>query len=152
MKQLRYLLGFAALIVLFTFSNCGEDNPPQPTDAELRVEALTGTWEVTTVTLDGTDVTTDYDGMTLTFSSSKGYSVSGGDFSPIWQSSGTYDFKTAADGSEDISTLVRDDAVEMTVGNVSDANLSLSFDFAVSPPCRTKGVCGGYSFSFTKQP
>ena len=149
MRKYTFLVSLFALAALLTFSNCNNNKGTEKTEAEKQLDLLAGTWNISTATLDGTDVLTDYSGMTLTLTTSKGYSTSGGDFAPVWPSSGTFDFNSSG-GTEDLNTLVRDDNVEMSISNISESNLSLSFDYAVSPPCRTKGVCGGYTFTFTK--
>ena len=149
MKKYTFFLSLFALVGLLTFSNCGGGSENEKTEAEKQLDLLAGTWNISTATLDGTDVLTDYAGMTLTLTTSKGYSTSGGSFEPVWPSSGTFDFKSSG-GTEDLNTLVRDDDVEMSISNLSTSNLSLSFNYGVSPPCRTKAVCGDYVFTFTK--
>ena len=149
MRKYTFFVSLIALTVLFTFSNCDKNKGNEKTEAEKQLDLLAGTWNISTATLDGTDVLTDYSGMTLTLTTSKGYSTSGGDFAPIWPSSGTFDFKSSG-GTEDLNTLVRDDGVEISISSISESNLSLAFDYAVSPPCRAKGVCGGYVFTFTQ--
>ena len=150
MRKYTYLITLLALAAVFTFSNCGGDETPEKTEAEKRLEELAGAWNISTATLDGADVSSDYANMILTLTTSKGFSVSGGDFTPIWPSSGTFSFKQDGSGNDDINTIVRNDDVEITISSVSQSNLNLAFSFAVSPPCRAKGICGGYVFTFTK--
>ena len=145
MKRLTYLIAFFALGALLTFASCGEDEKPKSAE-ETQLEKLAGAWNVSDVTLDGT-VTSDFDDMVLTLTSSKGYSTSGGDFDPVWASSGTFDFKANTDGQ----TIIRDDAVEIVISNLSGTNMTMSFEYQdAGIGCRSKGICGNYVFNFEK--
>ena len=145
MNRFTYLLSFFALVALILFSACNPEEP-EKSDEEKQLEALAGTWNVTDVTLDGT-VDTGFNNMVLTLTSSKGYSTSGGDFSPVWASSGTFEFKADTKGE----VIVRDDAVEIAISNLSGTNMTMSFEYQdAGIGCRSKGICGTYVFNFEK--
>ena len=148
MKKSTYFLGLIVLALLVTFSNCKKKGEDEKTAEELRLELMARTWNVTNATLDGTNVTTDYSGMTLTFTTSKGYSVSGGDFTPVWPASGTFDFASASN----VNQFTRQpDNVDVTIVSITETNMTLSFTFATTgrKAGRTTGVDGDYVFDFS---
>jgi len=95
MKQIKYIL---LLITLVVFNACiGEE--PLTTEEEAQnalVEALQGTWTANEVRKDNT-VISDFANFSLTITD-KSYSTSNG--SPVWPSSGSFDFENVETENE----------------------------------------------------
>ena len=95
---------------------------------------------MSSITLDGADVTTNFSGLVLTINSDKTYSTNGS-YDPVWPSSGSFTF------GSDINTLTRDDGVSMTI-SVSETSLTITLTYADSGG-RIDALPGDYVFSFT---
>ena len=95
---------------------------------------------MSSITLDGADATSNFDGLVLTIKSDKTYSTNGS-YDPVWPSSGSFTF------GSDINTLTRDDGVSMTI-SVSETSLTITFTYADSGG-RIDALPGDYVFSFT---
>ncbi len=117
--------------VLLTYSSCDKSKPPTPTDQEVQLEKLTGTWKATSVKKDNVDQT-GYSNFALTIegvigASSFGYSTSGRPPLSPWPSSGKWIFDV-----DPITSIIRDDktvdALNMTY-TVSETTLQISFNF-----------------------
>ena len=156
MKRLIHL-AFATVIFLALatyLSNCGDkkDDPkppdPTPNPIEEQLKLLAGTYDVSSVKLDGTDVTSDYPGMKITFGTDKKYATSGGDFVPVWKASGTFRFKDETSTPPDLTKIIRDDNVEMAY-TLSGSNLTLNFSIK-DPNGRIAGLEGQYEFKGSK--
>jgi len=150
MKSIKYLLSLSLLVYIFTIVSCGEKTPDGPTPEEAKITELSKTWNVGTiansVTFDGVDRTDDYAGFTLTITSSKSFTATDG-FSPVWPASGDWDFAGTAD-TPDLNTIIRSDDVEITIANVSETALQLSFTYT-TPGSRAKSTDGPWIFTFT---
>src|SRR6187402_1306932 len=112
-------------------SGCGEGEGPSAKEKQLN--NLSGTWEVSSVTVDENDVTTDYTTFEVTLSGSANadvfaYGVTGRpDLSP-WPAGGTWSF-----GSDLNSDFVRDPetADELLIDySVTDTQLTMAFTFS----------------------
>ena len=136
------------------FTHCGDkkDDPvppdPQPNPIEEQLKLLAGEYTVSSVKLDGTEVTSDYTGMKITFTTSKGYSTSGGDFTPVWKASGSFTFKDEASTPPVLTSLIRDDGVEMAY-TLSGSAITLNFNIK-DPNGRLAGLEGQYEFKGSK--
>ena len=127
--------------VLLFFSNCGSNDPnPQ----ELRLNELSATWEVTRVTNDGTDVTNQYTGFTLTASVDKTYNTTNG--GNPWPAAGTFDFLN----DTDVDRLRRSDGTTIIITEVTTTNLTLSLQVN-SVRGTAAGITGDFTFSLLKQ-
>jgi len=149
---------FLALIVVVT--SCKDDAPQLPDPSEERTALLARTWIVDVanppaVTLDGADISGDFQTFVLTLTTSFTYSTSGG--SPtfdVWQPSGSWGYATNADGSANLNSLILDGTLQVDIDNVSETALQLSFDFSLSKAAhggRFIGVEGRYIFKFVAQ-
>ena len=136
------------------FTNCGDkkDDPvppdPKPNPIEEQLKLLAGEYTVSSVKLDGTEVTSDYTGMKITFTTSKGYSTSGGDFTPVWKASGSFTFKDETSTPPVLTSLIRDDGVEMAY-TLSGSAITLNFSIQ-DPNGRLAGLEGQYEFKGSK--
>jgi len=145
---MRRSLTFIALTLIagIVISSCKPKPPPPKSDEEIRTEELTGTWILdagaNVVTVAGRDVSTDWNGFTLTLGD-KTYSTSGS-FSPeVWPASGTWAFGSS------VNILVRDDGIEVSI-SVTETSLSLQFDYTVAGG-RLNGIDGTWIFKLVPQ-
>jgi hypothetical protein len=152
MKVLRILSLISIAAVLLTYAGCkGKDPDPEPI-ADVQFDKLKKTWKITTVSLDGSDKTTDYTGFQLTMSGTKGippfdYSTSGRPSLSPWKSSGKWDFGTGVE-----TQMIRDkgtvDELAMTY-TVTESTLTISFNFSGSGySARTRVVSGDWIYTF----
>ena len=147
MKHFRSFIFFIFSIAAMMLISCGDDDdsvaddPTEQTEEEKQLESLSASvWTMSSITLDGADVTTNFSGLVLTINSDKTYSTNGS-YDPVWPSSGSFTF------GSDINTLTRDDGVSMTI-SVSETSLTVTFTYADSGG-RIDALPGDYVFSFT---
>jgi hypothetical protein len=142
-----------AMTISTMFTNCGDnkedpDPTPEPNPITEQLKLLAGEYSVSSVKLDGTEVTSDYTGMKITFTTSKGYSTSGGDFTPVWKASGSFIFKDETSTPPVLTSLIRDDGVEMAY-TLSGSAITLNFNIK-DPNGRLAGLEGQYEFKGSK--
>jgi hypothetical protein len=156
MKAVKFLFLVASVGVLFTFSNCGGDPKPSESDADKQLALLSKTWKLTSVTLDGSAVTTpSYTGFQLGITGTKGqttfnYTTTFPGTRPLspWKGSGTWEF-----GTSPLTMIVRDknlttDKLDMTY-TVSATQLTISFNFqGAGYTSRADVVKGNWVFNF----
>ena len=148
MKHLRSFIFFTFSLGALMLISCGDDDdasvaddPVEQTEEEKQLESLSASaWTMSSITLDGADVTTNFSGLVLTIKSDKTYSTNGS-YDPVWPSSGSFTF------GSDLNTLTRDDGVSMTIA-VSETSLTVTFTYADSGG-RIDALPGDYVFSFT---
>jgi hypothetical protein len=145
--RIRLTLIALTLLMGVLVTGCKKTTVTPKTDEELQIEKLTGTWVLqagsSAVTVDiVNDVTTNWPGFTLTLGN-KTYQTSSSPEALIWPSSGTWAFGTS------VSTLVRDDGVEISV-SVTDTSLQLQFDYSASGG-RLNGIEGNWVFKMVPQ-
>ena len=147
MRHFRSFIFFIFSIAAMTLISCGDDDdsvaddPTEQTEEEKQLESLSASvWTMSSITLDGADVTTNFSGLVLTINSDKTYSTNGS-YDPVWPSSGSFTF------GSDINTLTRDDGVSMTI-SVSETSLTITLTYADSGG-RIDALPGDYVFSFT---
>ena len=149
MKHLRSFIFFTFSLGALMLISCGddsddpvtEDHVTESTEEEKQLESLSASaWKMSSITLDGADATSNFDGLVLTINSDKTYSTNGS-YDPVWPSSGSFTF------GSDINTLTRDDGVSMTI-SVSETSLTVTFTYADSGG-RIDALPGDYVFSFT---
>ena len=148
MKYFRSLIFFTFSLGALMLISCGDDDdasvaddPTEQTEEEKQLKSLSASvWTMSSITLDGADVTTNFSGLVLTINSDKTYSTNGS-YDPVWPSSGSFTF------GSDINTLTRDDGVSMTI-SVSETSLTITLTYADSGG-RIDALPGDYVFSFT---
>jgi len=158
MKSFRFVLLLLSVGVLFSLTNCGGDSKPTEPIADQQLAKLSKTWKLTSVTLDGTAVTTpSYSAFQLVITGTKGatsfgYTTNGrptgsGALSP-WKASGTWSFVTG----QETTLITRDpdnaaDKLDMTYV-VSESALEISFNFQGAGYPRVDQVKGNWVFKF----
>lgn len=144
MRKTRFSLSlafFACIITALLYSGCKKDNPnPQ----EEQIKAMAGTWSLSSVTNDGSDVTTQYQQFTLTLTTDKTYSTTNG--GNPWPAAGTFDFpnETVTD------RVTRDDNVVITITEVTTSRLVLNFSINSVGSGSAAGITGSFTFTLTK--
>lgn len=97
MKKIQYIV-ILTVMALIGFGCDGEDTPDVSTDEgrEAIIESLQGSWSTSEVRKENT-VISDFANFSLTIDG-KSYSTQNG--TPVWPSSGTFDFETAETENE----------------------------------------------------
>lgn len=159
MNHLSRLFSIALLVGVTIFSiSCDNDDGPGTTEEETQLEKLkAASWQLISAN-DGTDRTSEYPGMTLTFSGS-------------FSTAGTYAYTSSATSWPSASPWKQDDSWKFVAGSVSsklirlsddtemtyalsnsDKQLTLTFDYA-GPGfnnARVEEVEGHWIFTFTR--
>jgi hypothetical protein len=122
----------------FLFSNCGSD--PEPETTRVRNLLTSGVWSVQTVTANGTDLTTVYKDLKLTFTEG-GFTASGG--LPLWPATGTWTFP-----DDSATKIKRGDNVVVTITAVEDKELTYTLPWtqATLGPGRVSSINGDHVF------
>ncbi len=147
MKSFKFLLAFALVGTLLTYSGCSKSSGPGQTPQDAQLVKLSKTWKITSVTLNNTPQT--YTGFQMVISSTAGqttfaYSNTARPALSPWASSGTFTF-----GSDFATGLVRDDSLPITY-SVSDTQLQMTFNYTGNgfPGPRVGNVQGTWIFTF----
>jgi hypothetical protein len=142
MKALRNILMLAVVVGIVFIQSC--DNESGPSEEQLFLDKLKGTWTLTTghVRLDGKDVTNSFAGMEISFGADKSYAVANA-VSPIWPESGT--FRLEKSGSAGLFNIIRSDDILITVSDLAASTVTLKFQYT-SASGRSKSLSGQYEF------
>jgi hypothetical protein len=153
MKSLKLVLLLLSVGVLFSLTNCGGDSKPAESVADQQLTKLSKTWKLTSVTLDGTAVTTpSYAAFQLVVTGTKGatsfgYTTAGRPSLSPWKASGTWSFVKG----QEPTAITRDpdtaDTLPITYV-VSETTLELNFTFTGAGYTRTDQVKGNWVFKF----
>lgn len=130
---------------LLLISSCGGDPPaPQETEVEKATRLLTGTWSVQSVTVDGTDRTSVYKDVRITFSGTSLTATNGGQ---VWQATTTWRF-----ADEAAKTISRGDGLTITVTELTATKLvvGLTWTKTTLGGGRSESVSGQHVFTFGK--
>ena len=143
-------LFFAGTILM----SCGDSGGgKKKTDEELQIERLAKSWGLdasSTVMRDIDDITTDYSGFVITFTSTMTYTITGDALGVFAKSSGTWNFvKTPSVNLGRVELDMDPRALNI---NVNNDGTVLSFDFQINDETpigtgRTQGLNGDYQFS-----
>jgi len=137
-----YLCSLAIVVFLLVLSGCSESTPSATTVTYNQLKA--NAWRISSVTVDGTDQTALFSGMTLAFTAAE-YSTSKGGV--VWPASGTWSF-TDDTGKK----IKRSDNVEVLITEITDTTLKLSLNWTTGTfgPGRVSSIAGNHVFSFIK--
>jgi hypothetical protein len=133
-----FMLGSAVLLV-----NC-KHKDPEPSQEEIVKSQLTSsTWTLQSVTVDGVDQTSVYQGLTLKFTETTYTTTKGG---LVWPASGTWSFT-----DDTATTIKRDDGTEIKT-EATDTSLRLTLTWAKTTlgSGRIGSVKGLHVFTFKK--
>lgn len=136
-------------IIIFTLAglcslaSCKKDDPMPETE---RVKELlkTNTWRIQSVTIDNTDQTALFTGLTLKFTDTNYSTTNGG---VVWPASGAWEFT-----DDTAEKILRSDGVEIRVEEVTATSLKLGLTRTSGTlgPGRVKSLSGNHLFSFIK--
>lgn len=139
----KLLVIYLAMVGIGLTLACGGDDSPTP--EELRQQELTATWALGTVVNDGQDVTSQFNGFTLTITSEQTYSTNNG--GNAWPAAGSFQLV-----SSNLEEFTRDDGVRVTITTISETNLSLTFQITEvgGSAFGSNGITGTFIFNLNK--
>jgi hypothetical protein len=129
------------IVISLLITGCGGSEKESEKDRTNRLLKST-TWNVTRVTVDGVDKTSDYTGMTLKISDGTYTSTNG---ESVWPASGVWMLL-------DKTTAERDNNETVHIDALSEATLTLSLDWQKTTfgEGRIGSIKGAYVFEFIK--
>jgi hypothetical protein len=141
MKSITKILLFPIVVVGLLFTNgCGGD---EPSASEVMLKKLMAhPWQLSSALVDGTDKTSVYSGLSLTFTKTN---ITATDITPSWPTTGTWEF---TDGKA--IAIIRNDDLEIQLVEVSKDVLKISYTWSSTTfePGRVKSVSGNHVLSF----
>jgi hypothetical protein len=108
------------------------------------LEKLSGTWNLTRVTLDNQQVTEAFGGLNITFKTDMTYQVQQA-APPIWSAGGVFELLRAGN----TFSLLRNDDVTITVQELTEQNLVMSFNYTPASG-RTSSTSGEFIFEMNR--
>jgi hypothetical protein len=140
-KSFKLLYIIACLCSGIFILGCGKDDE-SATDRTNRLLRAT-TWELSKLTVDGTDQTSLYSDLVLSISPGT-YTAENGE--PVWPSAGTWQLT-------DASTISRDNGMIIDINELDATALILSFQWTHTTYSggKSKSVSGNHTFEFKKQ-
>jgi hypothetical protein len=143
MKNIANLFIAITVSSLLLLSGCKSDDPQPETD-RVKVLLIANAWRIQTVTVDGTDQTALFTGLTLSFTNTNYSTTNGG---VVWPASGTWNFT-----DDTAQKVLRNDGQEITVTEVTPTNLKLSLTRTTGTLStgRVSSIAGNHVFSFIK--
>ncbi len=146
MKKINTFLFTAATIIsVLLVTSCKKSDDPQPETARIKGLLKANTWRIQSVTVDATDKTELFTGLTLSFTDTN-YTTTNG--SVVWPVSGTWTFT-----DDTAKKIKRNDNLEVTIIELTETSLKLSLAWATGTfgSGRVSSVAGNHVFSFVKQ-
>src|SRR6187551_3223656 len=149
--RIMIALGLTGVIL----ASCDNNKSEDPSPIEVQLSNLSGTWKASSVTVDGTDVKSDYAAFELTLSGSANadvfaYGVTGRPKLSPWPAGGTWKF-----GADLNSDLVRDPgtADELSMDySITGSQLTIKFIFTgIGYNSRVSTSEGNWVYTFTKK-
>lgn len=140
------------MVMLIACGGDGGDDPaPPPPSAATFEEKLAGTWNVSSVKIDGSDVSSDYSGFSITFDTNLNYTISNGG-TTFTQSSGSWGTASSNDTG---ATGFLDGITNQVTLVFSNENKTLTLSFIVDNSTfglggRGDGLAGSYVFVLNK--
>lgn len=140
--DLKKFIVFGGLFLILFMVACGDDEPgePEETPQEIAEALFTGNWSLGTITLDGTDVSNEYQGFTLTVSIGTYATTNAGELFPA---TGTWDW--VGDSDAQITTGT---GKQITLNTLTST--SLQFSFNKTDGNAVDGIPGDYVITLSK--
>jgi hypothetical protein len=147
MKKIHKLLVFASVIIgMMQLTSCKKDAVIAETEEDIFMNKITGSWNVSTVMLDGKDVSKSFPGLKIAIAATKQVTVTNA-VPPIWNGTGTFTLEPAGGTFQ----LKRNDGVVMTVVQNGTDKLTLEFLYdADALGGRVNSVTGKFVFQLLK--
>lgn len=132
------------IFCMFGFIACN-DQDQNETEEQVFLKKLSGQeWSAMAVAVDGKDVTSSFEGLSVRFTETGTYSVANA-VAPIWSSAGAFELQPTPTGF----SIMRDDGVLITVRALEEKHLVLSFQYTADLSGRRLHSIGGiYTFDF----
>jgi len=132
------------LMLMLQLSSCKKEEPSIQETEKVKKVLTSTTWKMQTVTVDGTDETSMYSGLTLKFTDTQ-YTTTNGKI--VWPASGVWVF---ADKTGKLIT--RGDGIEVSVQQADADVLVLNFTWTTTAigPGRVSAMKGKHIFTFVK--
>ena len=140
--MLHFMILPVTLIGIMTLSSSCKNDDDVVDPITEKINELSANWQLGNVTNDNTNVSDQYSGFTLTIDNFNFKTQNGGN---PWPNFGSYDFK-----DNDLSVIVRNDGIEMTIDELTTTFLVLSFRFNALPGGRVTGLTGNFTFSLVR--
>jgi hypothetical protein len=143
---IQYTFALISLIsVAFSFSACDGDDGPSAVEKQMKL--LAGTWTMSSVTVDGVDQSSIFDGFKLTFTDTPATyePVNGG---KVWATGGSFRFN-----NNDATDFIRsNDGVVVTITSITENSLVLQMEWnrTTLDLGRIKSIAGNHEFVFSK--
>jgi hypothetical protein len=140
----RHIL-YMILPFVVAVSSCDDDDKQTDTQHALSILLSGKPWTVESVDVDGTDKTSVYEDLQITFTENTFTTTGGGS---VWPASGTWQFS-----DETAKIIKRGDDVLVTIDELADKKvaLSLTSEETTLGEGRGKGVAGDHTFTFIRQ-
>jgi len=152
MRTLNYILsGLILTGMIFTAGCGGDDPPPGPTPAEERITLLSSlTWDFSTVSQDGVEISMAFSGAQLTFTATNTFSTSNVDatYASIFPASGSWSIP-----DESLINQILFNNISMTISNATETTLTLNFSFvgaSANKGGRINSLDGAYVVTLTR--
>jgi hypothetical protein len=136
----KILVPVVIVIGLMFTSGCSGDDPSA---SDVMLKKLTAhPWQLSNALVDGTDKTSVYSGLSLTFTKTN---ITATDITPSWPTTGTWEF---TDGKA--IAIIRNDDLEIQLVEVSKDVLKISYTWSSTTfePGRVKSVSGNHVLTF----
>jgi hypothetical protein len=128
------------------FSSC-DSSEGQPGPQDVYLQNLSSSWKAESVKVDDIVISDAFANMVLIFNTEMTYSVTNS-VDPIWPSSGTF---TLVEGTSGLFNIKRSDEVLVTVKELSETRLVMSFPYMSSiDGGPSKSVSGQFEFVMRK--
>jgi hypothetical protein len=148
-KSLLICTSFFLLVGLILMESCSSKSDPSPatpsaTEQTKAILTSSGGWRMQSATVDGTDQTTVYKGLTINFTDS-GFTTSNGGV--VWPVSGTWSFT-----DESGTAIKRNDGLVVTIvaAEISKLVLKLIWTTTTFGPGKVSSLKGETTFTFSK--
>jgi hypothetical protein len=144
--MIRKLVAATALlaIALLPFLGCDHDSG-KPSAEKQYLQKLSSTWNLQQVRFNGTDVTSAFNGITLTLKGDQTFIVTN-PVEPVWPANGTFVLKGISGASD--HNILRSDGTLLQVSELSSSALKLQMPYR--PNQGRWSVSGKYEFIFAR--
>ncbi len=135
------IFGMLFLITVALLCACSDDD--KETESKNTKRLTVGTWVIQSVTLNTTDNTNLFTGLSVTFSAAA-YTAT--NVSPVWPTSGTWAFNNSTQ-----TLMLRDGSLAVVIDELTENKLVLSPHW--SEPgvlSKTTSITGDYVFTFSR--
>lgn len=143
MRNVNYYF-FCLFFVVAVMAGCKKDDGGDPSPEDAALTKLQGTWNLTNATRDASNITSQYEDLTIVINN-KTLTAQGAPGDSVFPT-GTFNFK------EGDSNVIVIDGINVSL-SATDTNLRTSFslDEDGSDASRVAVVQGNYIFTFTKE-